>query len=161
MVLPAHSVLSHSHLMGSLSAVVDLVLQYLPDILFLGDFVTSRSHIGKLKKLIEHDLKDEWCVITNISALPGRLVGIGAIINCSLAKHITDYNVIPLDQVNKTDWEAAVADRVLRLRVTRQGGYVHVGIDWCLSTRCQKFKQSYLHFTVRNAGQCSQSSKTG
>ena len=109
------------HPIGSLSALVDLVLQYWPGILFLGDLVTSRSQIGKLKKLIERDLKDEGYVFTNISALPGRPVGIGAIIHCSLAKHITDCTVAPPDQVNKTDWEAAVQGRVLRLQVTRPG----------------------------------------
>ena len=36
------------HLIGSLSAVVDLVLKHRPDILFLGDLVASRCHIGKL-----------------------------------------------------------------------------------------------------------------
>ena len=46
------------HLIGSLSAVVDLVLQHRPDILFLGDLVASRCHIGKLKKQIERDLKN-------------------------------------------------------------------------------------------------------
>jgi hypothetical protein len=109
------------HLIGSISAVVDLVLKHRPDILFLGDLVASRCHIGKLKKHIERDLKDEWYVTTNTSTLPGRPVGIGAIIHCSLAKYITDCTITPLSHVNKTDWEAAVAGRVLRLQITRPG----------------------------------------
>ncbi len=54
------------------------------DILFLGDLVTSRDHVGRLKKRMDRDLHDEWFVITNISALPGRPVGlgIGAIVHC-------------------------------------------------------------------------------
>jgi hypothetical protein len=101
--------------------VVDIVLHLRPDIIFLGDLVTSRNHIGRLKKQIERDLKDEWYLVTNISALPGRPVGIGAIIHCSLAKHITDCAITPPHHVNKTDWDAAVAGRILRLQITRPG----------------------------------------
>ena len=36
-------------LIGSRSEVVDLVLRHRPDILFLGDLVTARHHIGRLK----------------------------------------------------------------------------------------------------------------
>ena len=42
-----------------------------PDILFLGDLVTSREHIGRLKKRLESALQDEWFMTTNISAHPG------------------------------------------------------------------------------------------
>ena len=70
--------------------VVDVVLRHRPDILFLGDLVTSRDHIGRLKQRLESDLHDEWFVTTNINALPGRPVGIGAIVHCSLANHMTD-----------------------------------------------------------------------
>ncbi len=81
--------------MGSCSAVVDLVLHLLPDITFLGYRVMSRAHIGKPKKQIERALKDEWYVTTNISALPGRPVGISAIIHYSLAKYVTDCVIAP------------------------------------------------------------------
>ncbi len=56
------------HLVGSLAEVVVLVLHYRPDILFLGDLVTSRALIGRLKMQIESNLKDERFMITNINA---------------------------------------------------------------------------------------------
>ncbi len=65
------------HLFGSLSAVVALVQEHRPDILFLGDLVTSRAHIGRLKKHHAQDLDDKWFVTSNIGSLPGRPVGIG------------------------------------------------------------------------------------
>ena len=80
-------------LVGSLAEVIVLVLRYRPDILFLGDLVTSRAHIGRLKKQIERNLKDEWFMITNINASSGSPVGVGAIIHCSLAKYITDCTI--------------------------------------------------------------------
>ncbi len=42
--------------MGSLQEVVELVLKHRPDILFLGDLVTSRDHIGQLEKRLESGL---------------------------------------------------------------------------------------------------------
>jgi hypothetical protein len=41
---------------------------------------------------MERDLHDDWFVTTNISALLGRPVGlgIGAIVHCALADHMTD-----------------------------------------------------------------------
>ncbi len=46
------------------SEVVGLVIRHRTDILFLG-------HIGRLKKQLERNLKDEWFVTTNISATSG------------------------------------------------------------------------------------------
>ena len=63
-------------LVGSLAEVIVLVLRYRPDILFLGDLVTSRAHIGRLKKQIERNLKDEWFMITNINSSSGSPVGV-------------------------------------------------------------------------------------
>ena len=77
-------------MVGSLQEVIEVVLRHRPDILFLGDLVTSRAHIGRLKKRLESALHDEWFVTTNISELPGRPVGIGAIVHCSLANRMTD-----------------------------------------------------------------------
>ena len=98
------------------------------------------AHIGKLKKQIERDLKDEWYVTTNISALPGRPVGIGAIIHCSLAKYVTDCAIAPTNnnQVNKTDWEAAINGRILRLQFYPPGSSFHVGNHCCIPTRHQE-----------------------
>jgi hypothetical protein len=78
------------HLFGSLGEVVQIVLAHRPDILCLGDLVTSRSHIGRIKKRRESDLHDEWFETKNVSALPGRPVGVGAVVHCSLASHMTD-----------------------------------------------------------------------
>jgi len=113
------------HLVGSLPAVVELVLRHRPDILFLGDLVTSRDHIGRLKKRLESDLHDEWFVTTNISALPGRPVGVGAIVHCSLANHITDCVVQYPDAsgllANQQEWNGAVDGRIQCIKVTRPG----------------------------------------
>ncbi len=70
--------------------VVEVVMRHRPDIIFLGDLVTSRNHIDRLKKRLEADLHYEWFITTNIGALPGRPVGIGAVIHCSLANSMTD-----------------------------------------------------------------------
>ncbi len=90
-------------MVGSLAEVVVLVLRYRPDVLFLGDLVTSRAHIGRLKKQIERNLNDEWFMITNIHASSGSPVGVGDIIHYSFAKYITDCTIQPpdgLDQKN-------------------------------------------------------------
>jgi hypothetical protein len=108
-------------LVGSLAEVIVLVLRYRPDILFLGDLVTSRAHIGRLKKQIERNLKDEWFMITNINASSGSPVGVGAIIHCSLAKYITDCTIQPPDGLDQKEWEKAVSGRILRLKVSRPG----------------------------------------
>ena len=70
--------LSRRGVLVRIQELVELVLTHRPDIHFLGDLVTTRDHIGRLKKRIENALNDEWFVTTNISALPGRPVGIGA-----------------------------------------------------------------------------------
>ncbi len=100
-------------LVGFLPEVVVLVLRYRPDILFLGDLVTSRYHIGRLKKQIERNLKDEWSMITNMSASSSRPVGVGAIIHCSLAKYITDCTIQPPDGFDQKEREKAVSGRIL------------------------------------------------
>jgi hypothetical protein len=61
------------HLVGSLPEVVKIVLLHRPDILFLGDLVTSRAHIGRLKQRLENELQDEWFITTNISTARGNL----------------------------------------------------------------------------------------
>ncbi len=76
---------------GACQEVVEVVLRHRFDILFLGGLVTPRSSIGRLTKRVEAALHDEWFVTTNITALPGRPVGIGAVIHCSLANSMTDY----------------------------------------------------------------------
>ena len=109
------------HLVGSLPEVVEVVLRHRPDILFLGDLVTSRDHIGRLKQRLESDLHDEWFVTTNISALPGRPVGIGAIVHCSLANHMTDCVVQSSAAgtvlVSKQDCATAVEGRIQCIKI--------------------------------------------
>ena len=110
------------HLVGSLQEVVEVVLRHRPDILFLGDLVTSRAHIGRLKKRLESELHDEWFVTTNISELPGRPVGIGAIVHCSLANRMTDcvlqYSGADVSEPDKPAWSAAVEGRIQCVKVT-------------------------------------------
>ena len=110
------------HLVGSLPEIVELVLQFRPDILFLGDLVTSREHIGRLKKRLESALQDEWFMTTNISAHPGWPVGVGAIVHCSLAKHMTDCVVLHPDanwsENVKQDWTRAVDGRIQCVKLT-------------------------------------------
>jgi hypothetical protein len=101
---------------GILARNSGLVLQVRPDILFLGDLVTSRDHIGKLKKRLESALQDDWFVTTNRSDHPGRPIGVGAIVHCSLAKHMTDCVILHPDvnvsENEKQDWVKAVDGRV-------------------------------------------------
>ena len=74
----------------------------------------SREHIGRLKKQLESALQDEWFMTTNISAHPVRPVGVGAIVHCSLAKHMTDCVTVVLhpdairSESEKQDWARAV-----------------------------------------------------
>jgi hypothetical protein len=98
---------------------VELVIRHRPDILFLGDLVTARHHIGRLKKQLERELKGKWFVTTNISASSGRPVGMGAIIYCSLAKHMLDCVIECPEGQNPQTWEAAVGGRVLNIKISR------------------------------------------
>jgi hypothetical protein len=97
------------HLRDSLSKEVALVQQHRPDILVLGDLVTSCNHIGRLKKQLERDLNDERFITSNISALPGRPIGIGAIIHCSLANHVTDCSFSAPQNSDNAAWKAAAS----------------------------------------------------
>ena len=139
------------HLNGSLSKVVELVQQHRPDILFLGDLVTSRNHIGRLKKQLERDLNDEWYVSSNISALPGRPVGIAAIIHCSLANHVTDCSISPPENSDNTAWKAATDGRILRLLVTRPGlpfKWEYVGVYQHVAKAANRTARTLLRDTL-------------
>ena len=114
------------HLVGSLQEVVELVLKHRPDILFrvlgLGDLVTSRDHIGRLKKQLESDLHDEWFVTTNISDQPGRRVGVGAMVDCSLANHMSDCVLqYPYPLGSDIEKQSCVDGRIQRIKITRPG----------------------------------------
>ena len=106
----------YRHLVGSLQEIVELVLVQRPDILFLGDLVTTRNQMGRLKQRLEAALNGEWFVTTNISASPGRPVGIGAVIHCSLASHMTDC-IIP--HSGGSDRVAAIEGRILDIKISR------------------------------------------
>ena len=84
-------------------------------------------------------------------ALPGRPVGIGAIIHCSLAKHITDCAITPPHHVNKTDWDAAVAGRILRLQITRPGvqsAWEFIGVYQHVAKSANRTARSLLRETL-------------
>jgi hypothetical protein len=74
---------------------------------------------------MESDLHDEWFVITNVSALPGRPVGIGAMVHCSLASHMTDCVIqhpnASRPEVSPQDWAEATDGRIQCLKVSLPG----------------------------------------
>ena len=107
------------HLVGSLQEVAELVLQHRPDILFLGDLVTSRANIGRLKQRLESALNDEWFVTSNIGERSGRPVGIAAVVHCSLAKHMTDCTVLSPEGSALEEWVGATEGRILNIKVSR------------------------------------------
>ncbi len=98
-----------------------MVIRHRPDILFLGDLVTSLDLIGRLKKRLEADLHDECFVTTNISALQGRPVGIGAVIHCSLANILTDcvlhYPNGGTSEPSMQEWSASIEGRILCVNI--------------------------------------------
>jgi len=137
------------HLVGSLQEVVEIVLRQRPDILFLGDLVTTRDQIGRLKKRLESDLGDEWFLSTNISELPGRPVGVGALIHCSLANYMTDC-ILP--QFDESNGARAVAGRILSFKVTRpEFPYVWqiVGIYQHVAKPSNRKARALLHETLQ------------
>ena len=105
-------------LMGSRSEVVDLVLRHRPDILFLGDLVTARHHIGRLKKTTW--ARSQWWVVCDNEYLfvlwPTCRNGV---IRCSLAKHMLDCVVDCPEGQCPQAWEAAVGGSILHIKVTR------------------------------------------
>jgi exonuclease III len=74
-----------------------------------------------IRKQIKRDLTDKWFMITNINASSDRKVGVGAMIHCSLAKHVTDSAIQPPVGLDQTVWENAVDGRILQIKVSRQG----------------------------------------
>jgi hypothetical protein len=115
------------HLIGSLPAVVALIQQHRPDILFLGDLVrvvTSRNHIQGILVTSQSGLP-ATLTMSGLSpptlALSHRPVGIGALVHCTLANHVTDCLVPALHDRDKAEWEAATGGSILRLQVTRPG----------------------------------------
>ena len=145
------------HLVGSLPEVVELVLRHRPDILFLGDLVTSRNHIGRLKKRLESDLQDEWFVTTNISALHGRPVGVGAIVHCSLANHMTDCVVQYPDASglvgDKQVWAEAVDGRIQCIKITRPGSpftWQFVGVYQHVARSANRTARALIRHTLHD-----------
>ncbi len=106
---------------------MQIVLLNRPDILNLGDLVTSQSHIGRLKKQLESDPHDEWFVTKIISTLHGRPVGVRAIVHCSLACHLTDCVIQRLETsrlgISQQEWTKpeVIDGRKQCLKVTLPG----------------------------------------
>ena len=89
----------------------------------------EKAHQGQKRKdgkpyfthveAVANIVRDEWFMLTNIAAFSGRPVGIGAVVHCSLAKHILDCVVECPQGQDPQAWEAAVGGRILNLRLTR------------------------------------------
>lgn len=106
----------------SLSEIVQLVLCHRPDVLFLADLGAARNKIGRLKQRMESCLGEEWFMLTDIS--PHRCrgpVGIGAVIHCSLAKHVRILDLPCPEGGDKATWSQAVTGRILPLQFSREG----------------------------------------
>ena len=143
------------HLVGSLSEVVEIILRFRPDILFIGDMVTSRDKVGRLTKQLESCLHGEWFVTTNISALPGRPVGVGAIIHCSLAKHMTDCIIacptVDGSVIDKQEWTEAVDGRMQCIKVTCPGSpftWQFVGVYQHVAKRANRAARALVRSTI-------------
>jgi hypothetical protein len=141
------------HLEGSLLGIVDFVMRHRPDVLFLGDLVTTRDHIGRLSKRLESLLKDEWFVLTSISDSPGRPVEIGVVIHCSLANCITTTQVTTPGDAEQEVWSRAVNGRIMHLQLSRPelpytwhivGIYQHVASSYTVQARAL-VRQSVQH----------------
>ena len=74
-----------------------------------------------------------------------------SLIHCSLAKHITDCAITPPHHVNKTDWDAAVAGRILRLQITRPGvqsAWEFIGVYQHVAKSANRTARSLLRETL-------------
>ncbi len=80
---------------------------------------SSRDQIGRLSKSLEAELDDQWFLWTNTSAPPGYPVGMGAVINCSLAQDIRKVELPCPLEVNQEVWRRAVEGRLMQLEVSR------------------------------------------
>ena len=145
------------HLVGSLPEVVKIVLLHRPDILFLGDLVTSRAHIGRLKQRLESELQDEWFITTNISTLPGRPVGIGAIVHCSLANHMTDCVIscpeTSRQEIHQQEWIRALDGRIQCLKVSKPGSpytWKFVGVYQHVARSANRRARSLVQQTLQD-----------
>jgi hypothetical protein len=99
----------------SLEGVAALVKEQRPDILFSGEMSSSRDQLGRCRQHIEAELDDEWFLCTNTSAPPGFPVGVGAVIHCSLAQHISTAELPCPAEVKRDVWTRAVEGRLISL----------------------------------------------
>ena len=97
---------------------------------------------------------------TNISSLPGRPVGIGAVVHCSLANYMIDC-VVP--DPGGIDGAAAVDGRILHLKITRPetphtwhfvGVYQHVARSTNIGAR--NLLRATLHGIIDQASKDTQ-----
>ena len=128
----------------SLHGIVALLEQHRPDILFLGDLGTTRTHIGRLRLRIQEAVDDEWILFTDIRDSPGYPVGSGAMVHVSAAKFIQKLEIPCPPGMDRNSWSAAVNGRILLLemnqpdaesRVWFVGFNQHVAADDRLSAR--------------------------
>jgi hypothetical protein len=113
---------------------------------------TPCSLIGRIKKRLESYLHYECFVTTNVSKLPGRPVGMGAIVHCSLASHMTDCVIqhpeASRPEISPQEWTEATDGRIQCLKVTRPGSpytWKFVGVyQHVASLRSTKSEKSIL-----------------
>ena len=103
----------------SMCGLVNLVERHRPDILFLGDLRTPRNKIGKQRAELEASLGEEWTLLTDIRAPPGRPVGIGAVVHSAVARHTKQLEVPCPPGLDQAQWASVVQGRILLLQLTR------------------------------------------
>ena len=92
----------------SMCGLVNLVERHRPDILFLGDLRTPRNKIGKQRAELEASLGEEWTLLTDIRAPPGRPVGIGAVVHSAVARHTKQLEVPCPPGLDQDQWASVV-----------------------------------------------------
>jgi hypothetical protein len=100
-----------------LPGIIDLLEEHRPDILFLGDLGTARSHIGKLRLRIQEAVDDEWLLFTDIRDSHGYPVGSGAMVHASVAKFIRKLEIPCPPGMDRDGWNEAVGGRILLLEM--------------------------------------------
>ena len=122
--------------------------------------VRTRRHVLRALLAGAIGFRREWLVTTYISLLPGRSVGIGAVVHCSLANYMIDC-VVP--DPGGIDGAAAVDGRILHLKITRPetphtwhfvGVYQHVARSTNIGAR--NLLRATLHGIIDQASKDTQ-----
>ena len=85
----------------------------------LGDIGSLRDHVGRFRQRIEAECENDWFLWTGTSALPGCPVGMGSVMHCSLAQHISKVELPCPPEVNRYIWMRAVEGQLMQLEVSR------------------------------------------